>query len=97
MRYVKMFDFDLTDELKIIIRKLLRKDKKRVEALNKKIKEIINNNIKSIDRHYNCSYDLKQYKHAHIDKSFVLLFKVDKENNFILFAKFGHHDDFFKK
>ncbi|MBD3361605.1 addiction module toxin RelE [Candidatus Woesearchaeota archaeon] len=92
-----MFDFDLSDELKLIIKKLLKKDRKRVVILNKKIKEIINNDTNTIDRYHNCSYDLNQYKHVHIDKSFILLFKVEKENNFILFAKIGHHDDFFKK
>ncbi len=92
-----MFGFDLTDELKLIMRKLLRKDKKRVIILNNKIKEIVNNNAETIDRYHNCRYDLKEYKHVHIDKSFVLLFKVDKKNNFILFAKLGHHDNFFKK
>ncbi len=92
-----MFDFELSDEVMIIIRKLTKKDKKRVETLNKKIKEIINNTPESIDRYHNCSYDLKNYKHVHIDKSFVLFFEVDKNNNIILFAKLGHHDDFFKK
>jgi mRNA-degrading endonuclease YafQ of YafQ-DinJ toxin-antitoxin module len=91
-----MFDFDLTDELTFTIKKLLKKDKKRAEIINKKIKEIINNDNKTIDRYYNCSYDYKEYKHVHIDKSFVLLFKVEKEDNFILFAKLGHHDTFFK-
>ena len=92
-----MFEFELTDELQLIIRKLLTKDKKRVEIINKKIKEIINNDTTTIDRYYNCKYDLKEYKHTHVDKSFVLLFKVEKENNFIIFSKFGHHNDFFKK
>ncbi len=92
-----MFEFDLSDELRFIVKKLVKKDKKRVEILNKKIKEIINNNINSIDRYHNCSHNLKQYKHSHIDKSFVLLFKVDKQKKFILFAKLGHHDDFFKR
>lgn len=90
-----MFNFDLSDELKILIRQLLKKDKQRVIILNKKIKEIIDNDCHGIDRYYNCRYDLKEYKHVHIDKSFVLLFRVEKENNFILFAKLGHHDDFF--
>jgi YafQ family addiction module toxin component len=92
-----MFDFDLSDELKFVISKLVKKDKKRAIILNKKIKEIIDNDKNAIDRYHNCSYDLKEYKHVHIDKSFVLLFKVDKENNYILFARLGHHDDFFKK
>jgi YafQ family addiction module toxin component len=92
-----MFDFDITDELKFIIEKLVKRDKKKAEIINKKIREIINNDSSTIDRYYNCSYSLKEYKHVHIDKSFVLLFKVDKNNNFILFARIGHHDDFFKK
>lgn len=90
-----MFGFQFTDELKFIIKKLVKKDKKRTIILKKKIKEIINNNHKTIDRYHNCKYDLKEYKHVHIDKSFVLLFKVEKKNNFILFAKFGHHNSLF--
>lgn len=92
-----MFDFDLSDELKAVITKLAKKDRKRTEILNRKIKEIINNDEKIIDRYYNCSYSLKEYKHAHIDKSFVLLFKVTKEKNHILFSKLSHHDNIFKK
>ena len=92
-----MFDFDISDELKILMRKLLKKDKNRLIILNKKIKEIIDNNNNTIDRYKNCRYDLKNYKEVHIDKSFVLLFRVTKEKNHILFAKLGHHDDFFKK
>ena len=92
-----MFDYDITNELKLVINKLLKKDKKLAEILYKKIKEIINNNAKTIDRYYNCSHELKEYKHVHIDKSFVLLFKADKEKNHILFAALRHHDNLFKK
>ena len=92
-----MFEFNLADELRFIIGKLAKRDRKRAEIINRKIKEIANNDTNTIDRYHNCSYSLKEYKHAHIDKSFVLLFKADKNKNFILFAKLGHHDDFFKK
>jgi len=92
-----MFNFDYSDELKLLIRKLLRKDKKRVIILNKKMKEIINNDINTINRYRNCRYDLKEFKHSHIDKSFVLLFKVTKEKNHILFAKLKHHDEIFPR
>lgn len=88
-----MFSFDLSDELKLKIRKLLKKDKKKVEIINKKIKEIINNDNNSIDRYKNLKYKLKQFKRVHIDKHFVLTFKVNKEDNFILFEDFDHHDN----
>lgn len=87
-----MFEFDITDELKIKIRKLISKDKKKVEIINKKIKEIINNDHNSIDRYKNLQHDLKHLKRVHVDKHFVLTFKVDKQRNFVLFVEFDHHD-----
>ena len=90
-----MFDFDLSDELKIKIRKLTKKDKKKIEIINSKIKEIVSNDRISIDRYKNLRYDLKHFKRVHIDKHFVLTFKVDKEKNFILFEDFEHHDSIY--
>ena len=87
-----MFSFDLSDELKIKITKLLKKDKKKVEIINKKIKEIINNDAETIKRYKNLRNDLSDFKRVHIDRSFVLTFKVDIKKNFILFADFDHHD-----
>jgi len=92
-----MFNFDLTDELKLIIRKLVKKDKKKVEIINKKIKEIINSNKDSINHYKNLRHDLSDYKRVHIDRSFILVFKVDLFNNFILFVDFDHHDKVYGK
>ncbi len=91
------FDFDLSDELKLIIKKLKKKDRVRLIILNKKIKEVINNDSKSIDRYKNLKYGLSEYKRVHIDKSFVLFFKVDKEKNHILFDRLKHHKEAYKK
>ncbi len=87
-----MFDFDLSDELKLILRKLSKKDSKKVEIINKKIKEIINSDHQSIDHYKNLRHDMKLLKRVHIDKHFVLTFSVNKEKNFILFVDFDHHD-----
>ena len=94
MSYVgcRMFNFDLSDELKIKIRKLLKKYPKKIKIINKKIKEITNHNLETIDRYKNLRNDLKEYKRVHIDKHFVLTFKVNKKDNFILFEDFDHHD-----
>lgn len=87
-----MFDFDLSDKLKIIIKKLAKKDKKKVEIINKKIREVINCDKDSINHYKNLRHDLKEFKRVHIDNSFVMTFKVDLANNFILFVDFEHHD-----
>lgn len=88
-----MFDFDLTDELKFKIRRLVKKDKRKVEIINKKIKEIIGNDAKSVLRYKNLKYGLSVYKRVHINAHFVLIFKVDIAKNFILFVDFEHHDN----
>ncbi len=89
------FNFDLSDELKAVLRKLSKKDLKRVLIVNKKIKEVINNDEDSVDRYKNLKHGLKEYKRVHIDKSFVLVFKVDKPRNHILFDRMAHHDDIY--
>ena len=91
-----MFNFDLTDELKFKISKLCKKDPKKVEIINKKIKEIINSTTESINHYKNLRYNLKEFKRVHIDNPFVLTFKVDIQNNFILFSDFDHHDRIYK-
>ena len=92
-----MFDFNITEELKSIIEKLEKKDKKRVEIINKKIKQIVNSDSSFVEHYKNLRHDLKNFKRVHIDSSFVLVFKVDIANNFILFVDFDHHDNIYKK
>lgn len=91
-----MFNYSLSDLLKVKINRLIRKDKSKSEILYKKIKEIVNSDIDSIKHYKNLKYELKQLKRVHIDKHFVLVFKVDIENNFILFLDFNHHDKIYK-
>ena len=90
-----MFNFDLSDELKFKIRKLAKKDRKRVEIINKKIKEVINSDLESIKHYKNLKYDMKEFKRVDIDSSFVLTFKVDLQNKFILFVDLDHHDNIY--
>lgn len=88
-----MFGFDLSDELKLVLRKLSKKDRKKVEIIQKKIREIISSDHQSIDHYKNLRNDMKHLKRVHIDTHFVLTFRVDKEKNFILFVDFDHHDN----
>jgi YafQ family addiction module toxin component len=87
-----MFDYQFSDELKVIIRKLNKKDRKKSLIIAKKVEEIINNSYKTIDRYKNLRSPLQHLKRVHIDKHFVLTFHVNKENNLIIFVDFDHHD-----
>jgi mRNA-degrading endonuclease RelE of RelBE toxin-antitoxin system len=88
-----MFDFDFSDELRVKIKKLAKKDRKKAQIINKKVREIISCDEKSIHHYKNLRYNLRDQKRVHIDKHFVLTFKVYFEKNFILFLDFDHHDN----
>lgn len=87
-----VFEFDFSDELRDKLEKLARKDKKKVEIINKKIREIVNNDSETIKRYKNLRHDLSDLKRVHIGGPFVLTFRVDLQNNFITFTEFDHHD-----
>ncbi|MBI2130550.1 addiction module toxin RelE [Candidatus Woesearchaeota archaeon] len=87
------FSFDLTEELKELIIKISRRDPVRASIIYKKIEQIVSCDEKAIDHYKNLRHDLSDYKRVHIDKSFVLLFKVTKPKNHILFVSLKHHDD----
>lgn len=90
-----MFEFDLSDTLKKKIQKLARKAPKTTQTINKKVRQIISNDLETIDRYKNLRHGLKDRKRVHISKSFVLTFRVYKEQNFILFLDYDHHDNIY--
>ena len=91
------FQSDTSDELEEVLKKLYKKDRQMYEAILNKIDEVVSRDHLTIDFYKNMRYELKEYKRVHIMKSFVLLFKVYKEKNFILFDKFGHHDEIYER
>ncbi|MDO8648100.1 MAG: addiction module toxin RelE [Candidatus Diapherotrites archaeon] len=91
------FKYDLSDELEETLKKLHKKDNKRYEAVMKKIDEIAERDETAIDFYKNLKHGLSDCKRVHIDKSFVLLFKVFKKEKFILFDRLEHHDNVYKR
>ncbi len=85
-----MYEYHITEKLNKILKKLYKKDIVRYEATLSKINEVINS--KNIDHYKNLGYTMKEFKRAHIDTSFVLIFKVDKNKGLIKFEDLQHHD-----
>ena len=73
-----------------ILIKLRKKDLVLFRALQKKICQIAQLDIASIQHFKNLKGNLKDYKRVHVG-SFVLIFKVERET--IIFSKFVHHDE----
>ena len=89
-----MREFEYSDHLKIILKKLYKKDKVKYEAIIKKVVEIVNS---PDPNHYkNLRYDMKDCKSVHIGH-FVLVFTFIREENKIKFVDFDHHDNIYNK
>lgn len=89
------FSFDYSAELKEKLRIMLKRDKMRLDKIDKKVQEIINRDIQTIDGYKNLKSPKNYLKRVHIDTSFVLTFEVFKDKNFILFVDFDHHDNIY--
>jgi mRNA-degrading endonuclease RelE of RelBE toxin-antitoxin system len=86
------FQYQLSDELKLTLARLAKRDAALALAVNKKIKQIKENDSTAIDHFKNLRHGLSDCKRVHIG-NFVLLFRVYKGQNFIFFYRFTHHDD----
>jgi len=90
------FSFDLSDEMKAETRVLARRDRALSDALNKKIRQIIASDESTIGHYKNLKHNLSDCKRVHIG-NFVLMFKVFRKEKFILFYRFRHHDDAYRR
>jgi len=91
------FKYEFSEELEETLEKLFKRDRQRYEITLKKIEEITQRDGNTIDYYKNLRQDLKKYKRVHIDKSFVLIFRVFRNEKIILFDKLQHHDDIYKR
>lgn len=90
-----MYNFERSDKLIKILKKLFKKDKVRYEATMKKIQEVIRS--ESLQHYKNLSYDLSDFKRVHIDSHFVLIFKVNEKDKLIRFEDLQHHDTAYER
>jgi YafQ family addiction module toxin component len=87
----------LSEELKKVLSKLAARDTVLATSVNKKIKQICSCDEELINHYKNLRHDLSEYKRVHVERSYVLLFKVDFEKKLVLFTKLDHHDRVYKR
>ncbi len=85
-----MIEFEISENLKRILKKLRKKDRVKYEALMKKIEEVISS--PDPDHYKNLKYDLKEYKRVHVG-SFVPVFRFLRYK--IYFEDFDHHNNIY--
>ncbi|NQV09008.1 type II toxin-antitoxin system RelE/ParE family toxin [Candidatus Woesearchaeota archaeon] len=84
-----MYFLDIKPEADKIFQRLAKKNPNQLQIINKKIKEIRTNpfHIYKFLRK-----PLQSFNRVHIDKHFVLIFKIDNYNKVVDIYFYGHHD-----
>lgn len=87
-----MYSLDVKEEADRIFKKLSKKNPKQLMIIHKKIEEIRNDpyGYKFLRK------PLQGFNRVHIDKHYVLIFKIDNENQVIEVFYYDHHDYVYK-
>ena len=84
-----MYLLDIKPEADKIFKKLARKNQRQLKIIDKKITEIRQN---PHHKYKHLRKLLQSFKRVHIDKNFVLIFRIDHENKVVDIYYFDHHD-----
>ncbi|MBN1377451.1 addiction module toxin RelE [Candidatus Woesearchaeota archaeon] len=88
-----MYFLDIKPEADKIFHKLAKKNLNHLKIIDKKIREIRSNpkhNYKFLRK------PLQTFNRVHIDKHFVLIFKIDHSEEKVDIYFYGHHDEVYK-
>ncbi|HIH32575.1 TPA: hypothetical protein HA235_07760 [Candidatus Woesearchaeota archaeon] len=88
-----MYSLSIKLEADKMLRKLQSKNKKQLKIIEKKINEIRENPNHEYKFLRN---PLQNLNRVHINKHFVLIFKIDHQNQNIDIYFYGHHDEVYK-
>lgn len=89
-----MYGIQRTGNFKRQLKKV--KDKKSQENIKSKMSAIANT-VEDNPGHYkNLKKPMQKYKRAHVNNSFVLIFRIDEENRKVIFFDYSHHDSCYK-
>ena len=87
-----MYELQVRESTDKTIRKFVKKNKKLLEILDKKIKEIITNPYKFKP----LRTPMQGYWRVHIAGSYVLTYSIDENNKTVILEDFDHHDNVYK-
>ena len=88
-----MYDLYIKPEVDKIFSKLAKKDRKQLQIINKKI----NNILKNPDHEYKFLMEpLQTFNRIHLNKHFVLIFKIDHKKKRVEIYFYGNHDEVYQ-
>ncbi len=74
-----------------IFQKLAKKSPKQLEIITKRLQQILENPY----RFKPLSNVMKGFRRVHIDKSFILIYSIDKHSKTVVLEDYDHHDNIY--
>lgn len=82
------YSLEISKRADRIFKKLEKKDKVQLEAINNKVKQIL-----AHPHHFKpLSGDMHGSRRVHIASSFVLVYEIDEQRKVVRILDYGHHD-----
>lgn len=88
-----MYALSIKPEADKTFKKLAKKNPKQLGIISKKIEGIRRN---PLHKYKPLRKPLQSYNRVHIDKHFVLIFKIDHENKLVDIYYYDHHDNVYQ-
>jgi len=88
-----MYELDIKPEADKIFKKLYKKNLKQLQIINKKIYEI---RMNPYNKYKFLRKPLQTFNRVHIDKHFVLIFKIKHKEKVVDVYYYDHHDNVYK-
>ena len=88
-----MYNLDIKPTVDKIFQKLSKRNKQQLRMIFNKIQEIREN---PNHQYKYLRKPIQKYNRVHIDKHFVLIFKINHENQSVVICYYDHHDNVYK-
>ncbi|MDO8725536.1 MAG: type II toxin-antitoxin system mRNA interferase toxin, RelE/StbE family [Candidatus Methanoperedens sp.] len=84
-----MYTLEVRESVDRIFSKLAKKNPKQMRIIDKKIQQVLEN-----PHHFKpLRAPMQHLRRVHIDKSFVLTYSVDEQNEIVIIEDYDHHDN----
>ncbi len=86
------YSLEIRESLHKLFKKMEKKDRQKLEIINKKVKEI----LEDPNRYKQLKAPMQRMRRVHIAGSFVLIFSVNEQKKSVVLEEFVHHDEAYK-
>ena len=86
------YNLEMRDHLYKLFKKMKKKDSQKLEIINKKVREI----LEDPHRYKPLKAPMQHMYRVHIGSSFVLIFSINEKMKSVTLEDFAHHDEIYR-